>query len=68
MDLKNEEGFTAAMVKVSTKQLIRGGAGWLKIPVYELIQEAVDEYLTRRKYPDLRHVAADSDRIGERDV
>ena len=68
MDLKNEEGFTAAMVKVSTKRLIRAGARWLKIPVYELLQEAFDEYLARRKYPDFRHVAADSDQIGGRDV
>ena len=62
------EGFTAIMVWPSTKEIIKRLAGDRDVAICKLVDVAVREYESNHTRPDLRHVAADSDRIGERDV
>ena len=66
--MDNEKGFTAIMVKVSTQEMVKAGAAAREMTMYELVSEAVTVYLARHTRPDFRHVAADSDQIGGRDV
>ena len=67
MDLKNEVGFTALMVKPSTQQFVAEHASTFSMRMYQLVDAAVKEYQANHTRPDCRHVAADSDPIGGRD-
>ena len=68
MDLKEEKGFTALMVKPSTQQFVAEHAPTFSMRMYQLVDIAVKEYRENHTRPDCRHVAADSDSIGGRDV
>lgn len=61
--MDNERGFTAIMVRPSTQEFVKERAADFGMPMYELVDKAVCEYVRRHALPDLRRVSAASDPI-----